>query len=135
MDENYESANTKAQLVEQTLINLGFRAKVEDLNAVDAWAGSLPGNVGRFIRRPMVSCANLIHMMPISDIWAGEPRNKHFQAPPLIYTQTVGIGGRFFDLGNETQRLSFQPLAQIDNDKERQWILGATCSMLKRHCA
>lgn len=195
MDENYESANTKAQLVEQTLINLGFRAKVEDLNAVDAWAGSLPGNVGRFIRRPMVSCANLIHMMPISDIWAGEPRNKHFQAPPLIYTQTAGntpfrlslhvgdvghtlivgptgagksvqlniiaasfrkykdarififdkgassmvltagVGGRFFDLGNETQHLSFQPLAQIDNDKERQWVQGATCSTLKRRCA
>lgn len=36
MDEDYEAANTKAQLVEQTLINLGFRAKVEDLNAVDA---------------------------------------------------------------------------------------------------
>ena len=178
MDEDYESANTKAQLVEQTLINLGFRAKVEDLNAVDAWAGSLPGNVGRFVRRPMVSCANLIHMMPISDIWAGEPRNKHLQGPPLIYTQTAGntpfrlslhvgdvghtlivgptgagksvqlniiaasfrkykdarififdkgassmvltagVGGRFFDLGNENQRLSFQPLAQIDNEKE-----------------
>ena len=192
MDENYESANTKAQLVEQTLINLGFRAKVEDLNAVDAWAGSLPGNVGRFIRRPMVSCANLIHMMPISDIWAGESRNKHFQAPPLIYTQTAGntpfrlslhvgdvghtlivgptgagksvqlniiaasfrkykdarififdkgassmvltagVGGRFFDLGNETQHLSFQPLAQIDNDKERQWVQEWLCDFIRQ---
>ena len=76
MDEDYETVNTKAQLVEQTLINLGFRAKVEDLNAVDAWAGSLPGNVGRFIRRPMVSCANLVHMMPISDIWAGSAMRR-----------------------------------------------------------
>ncbi|MBR0289575.1 MAG: hypothetical protein IJQ82_11410 [Selenomonadaceae bacterium] len=33
------------------------------MNAVDSWAGSLPGNVGKY---------------------------KHFQAPPLIYTQTVG---------------------------------------------
>ncbi|MBR5745368.1 MAG: hypothetical protein IKX94_08635, partial [Muribaculaceae bacterium] len=48
---------------------------------------------------------------------------------------TAGVGGRFFDLGNETQHLSFQPLAQIDNDKERQWVLGATCSTLKRRCA
>ncbi len=79
-----EVANAKAQLVEQTLINLGFRVKIEDLNTVDAWMGSLPGNIGRFVRRPMVSCANLVHMMSISDIWAGDPRNKYFQAPPLI---------------------------------------------------
>ena len=89
-DENIDVVNTKAQLVEQTLINLGFRAKVEDLNAIDAWMGSLPGNVGHFIRRPMISCANLVLMMPISDIWAGEALNKHFKAPPLIYTQTAG---------------------------------------------
>ncbi len=192
MDEDYETVNTKAQLVEQTLINLGFQAKIEDLNAVDAWAGSLPGNVGRFIRRPMVSCANLVHMMPISDIWAGEPRNKHFNAPALIYTQTAGntpfrlslhvgdvghtlivgptgagksvqlniiaasfrkykdarififdkgassmvltagVGGKFFDLGNESKHLSFQPLAQIDNDKERQWVQEWLCDFIRQ---
>ena len=192
MDEDADLVNTKAQLVEQTLINLGFRAKIEDLNAVDAWAGSLPGNVGRFVRRPMVSCANLVHMIPISDIWAGEPRNKHFQAPPLIYTQTAGntpfrlslhvgdvghtlivgptgagksvqlniiaasfrkykdarififdkgassmvltagVGGRFFDLGNENQHLSFQPLAQIDNDKEKQWVQEWLCDFIRQ---
>jgi len=181
MDEDMEAVSTKAQLVEQTLINLGFRAKVENLNSIDAWMGSLPGNVGHFIRRPMASCANLVHMMPISDIWAGEPRNRHLQGPPLIYTQTAGntpfrlslhvgdvghtlvvgptgagksvqlniiaasfrkykdsrvfifdkgassmvltagVGGKFFDLGNEAQHLSFQPLAHIDDDKEKQW--------------
>lgn len=191
-DEDYETANTKAQLVEQTLINLGFRAKIEDLNAVDAWMGSLPGNVGRFVRRPMVSCANLIHMMPISDIWAGEPRNKHLKGAPLIYTQTAGntpfrlslhvgdvghtlivgptgagksvqlniiaasfrkykdarififdkgassmvltagVGGRFFDLGNEKQHLSFQPLSQIDNDKEKQWVQEWLCDFIRQ---
>ena len=160
MDEDYETVNTKAQLVEQTLINLGFRAKIEDLNAVDAWAG--------------------------------ESRNKHFQAPPLIYTQTAGntpfrlslhvgdvghtlivgptgagksvqlniiaasfrkykdarififdkgassmvltagVGGRFFDLGNENQHLSFQPLAQIDNDKEKQWVQEWLCDFIRQ---
>ena len=49
-DENEEAANQKAQIVEQTLINLGFRAKIEDLNAIDAWMGSLPGNVGLLAR-------------------------------------------------------------------------------------
>jgi len=140
----------------------------------------------------MISCANLVHMMPISDIWAGEPRNKHFKAPPLIYTQTAGntpfrlslhvgdvghtlivgptgagksvhlniigasfrkykdarvfifdkgassmvltagVGGKFFDLGNENQHLSFQPLAQIDDDKERQWAQEWLCDFIRQ---
>ena len=35
MDEDYKAANTKAQLVEQTLINLGFRAKELIWNALN----------------------------------------------------------------------------------------------------
>ena len=191
-DENEEAANQKAQLVEQTLINLGFRAKVEDLNAIDAWMGSLPGNVGHFVRRPMISCANLVHMIPISDIWAGETRNKHLKGAPLIYTQTAGntpfrlslhvgdvghtlivgptgagksvqlniiaasfrkykdarvfifdkgassmvltagVGGKFYDLGNENQHLSFQPLAEIDDEKEKQWAQEWLCDFIRQ---
>ena len=29
-------------------------------------------------------------MVPITNIWAGEKRNKHLNAPPLIYTKTIG---------------------------------------------
>ena len=184
MDENPDRADDKAKIVEQALINLGFRAKTEDLNAIDAWLGTIPGNVGRNQRRPILSAGNLIHMMPISDIWAGQPRNKHLGGPPLIYTQTTGntpfrlnlhvgdvghtlivgptgagksvelniiaasfrkykdarvfifdkgasskvltygVGGNFFDLGNEAKgALSFQPLAHVDDPKEQQWVL------------
>lgn len=184
MDEDSQRADDKAKTILQTLANIGFRAKVEDLNAIDAWLGTIPGNVGRNIRRPILSSGNLIHMMPISDIWAGAPRNKHLGGPPLIYTQTTGntpfrlnlhvgdvghtlvvgptgagksvelniiaaswrkykdarvfifdkgasskvltygVGGNFFDLGNEGEgALSFQPLAHVEDPKEQQWVL------------
>lgn len=188
-----DEADVRAKAVVQTINNIGFKAKIEDLNSVDAWMGTLPGNVGRNVRRHMVSCTNLIHMMPLSTIWAGASRNKHLDGPPLLYTQTSGntpfrlslhvgdvghtlvvgptgagksvflnmveasfrkykdarvfvfdkgasnyvltqgVGGTFFDLGNEESgALSFQPLAMIDNDKERQWALEWICDYVRQ---
>ena len=34
---------------------------------------------------------------------------------------TAGIGGDFYDLADEAELLSFQPLANIDDDNERAW--------------
>lgn len=179
-----EEADERAKKVVQAINNIGFKAKLEDLNAVDAWMGSLPGNIGRNARRQLISCGNLIHMMPLSTIWAGESWNKCLGGPPLIFTQTSGntpyrlnlhvgdvghtlivgptgagksvllnvieasfrkyqdarififdkgcssyvltqgVGGRFFDIGNEAEgALSFMPLAHIDDERERQWAL------------
>ena len=49
------------------------------------------------------------------------------------YVLTRGVGGTFFDLGNEESgALSFQPLAMIDNDKERQWALEWICDYVRQ---
>ena len=85
-----QEADNKAKAIEQVINNIGFRAKIEDVNSVDAWMGTLPGNVGRNVRRHLISTGNLIHMIPLSTIWAGEARNKCLQGPPLLYTQTSG---------------------------------------------
>ena len=46
---------------------------------------------------------------------------------------THGTGGTFFDLGNEdTGALSFQPLSQIDDEKERQWALEWICDYVRQ---
>ena len=34
---------------------------------------------------------------------------------------TAAVGGQFYDLAAEGSQLSFQPLAQIDNEKDRAW--------------
>ena len=187
MDENVEAVDEKARIVRQVLNNLGMEAQVELLNSPDAWMGSIPGNLGHYVRLPMVSTGNLVHMMPICDIWAGPERNDHLKAPVLLYTQTAGstpfrlslhigdvghtlvigptgagksvhlnlieaqfrkyrdaqififdkgassriltegVGGIFYDLGNESQGLSFQPLVGVDDERERQWALEWLC--------
>ena len=188
-----QEVDNKAKSIIQAINNIGFKAKLEDLNSVDAWMGTLPGNVGRNVRRHLISVGNLIHMMPLSTIWAGDSRNKCLQGPPLLYTLTSGntpyrlslhvgdvghtlivgptgagksvllnmieasfrkykdsrvfvfdkgasnyvltqgVGGTFFDLGNEEKgALSFMPLAKIDDEKERQWALEWICDYVRQ---
>lgn len=90
LDRDRNIADQKARLVEQALGKMGLTATVETLNAVDAWLGSIPGNVCNHVRRPLISTGNLVHMLPLSDIWAGPERNEHLGGPVLLYTQTEG---------------------------------------------
>ncbi len=68
-----------------------FTCMIETVNAVEAWLGSLPGHVYANVRQPPVSTLNLAHMIPLSAVWAGEARDHHFTAPPLLFGQDGGI--------------------------------------------
>ena len=45
MAEDEDVVNARAKNVKQSLINLGFDAQIEEINAIDAWQGTLVGNV------------------------------------------------------------------------------------------
>ncbi len=76
--------------LERVLHGRGFATIREQLNAVEAWLGSLPGHAYANVRQPVVSTLNLAHMMPISAVWAGPDRNAHLEGPPLLYARTRG---------------------------------------------
>jgi type IV secretion system protein VirB4 len=76
--------------VERVVNGLGFTAKREGVNAVEAWLSSLPGHVYANVRRPLVHTLNLAHLMPLSCVWAGPARNDHLGGPPLLLAQTAG---------------------------------------------
>lgn len=89
----------KVRQVEAAINRAGFVAKVEDLNAVEAWLGSLPGQAYADVRRPLVSTLNLCDMLPLSALWAGPGHNAHLSAecakrgfaqlqPPLMHALT-----------------------------------------------
>ncbi|MDR2399298.1 MAG: conjugal transfer protein TrbE [Endomicrobium sp.] len=79
--------------VKRIIENLGFVARIEDINAVESWLGSLPGHVVQNIRRPLISTFNLAHLMPLSSIWAGDKYCPNDKFPPhspaLMYVQTI----------------------------------------------
>ena len=90
MDTDLEQLEFKRRSVQQILDQQGFVSRVEDTNAVEAWLSSLPGHAYANCRRPMVSSANLVDLMPLSAVWAGPNRDEHLAAPPLMLTQTGG---------------------------------------------
>ena len=79
--------------MEAALNGQGLVAKVEDLNAVEAWLGALPGEaLCRDVRRPLVSTLNLADLLPVSAVWAGPPARILAWAakPPLTVARTTG---------------------------------------------
>ena len=99
----------KVREVESAINRVGFVAKVEDVNAVEAWLGSLPGHAYADIRRPLVTSLNLCDMLPISANWSGPSINAHLSeqatlrgttspVPPLMHARTDGTTPFRFDL-------------------------------------
>lgn len=89
-DPDPAAADEKVRAVERVVNGLGFTAKRERLNAVEAWLSSLPGHVYANVRQPLVHTLNLSHLMPLSSVWAGPARNAHLDGPPLLFAETSG---------------------------------------------
>jgi type IV secretion/conjugal transfer VirB4 family ATPase len=89
-DENPRIADERLRLVEKVIQGRDFTCMVETINAVDAWLGSLPGQVYANVRQPPVSTLNIAHMIPLSAVWAGPARDTHLGAPPLFFARTEG---------------------------------------------
>lgn len=85
-----ERAAEQARAVEATLNAQGFVARTEDLNAVEAWLGSLPGEPYADVRRPLVSTLNLADLLPVSAVWAGPAEDRQLSGPPLAVARTSG---------------------------------------------
>lgn len=85
-----EAANESVRQIQQVTDSLGFVTQVENVNAVEAWLGSLPGQAYADARRPVLLSPSLAHLLPLSAIWAGPERNAHLNGPPLMLTATDG---------------------------------------------
>lgn len=93
-DENIDKLEENLKEVKSALEKLGFMARVETINAVEAYLGSLPGFVYPNLRRPVINTLNLAHLIPLASIWAGEKYNPSDKfppnSPPLMQVITYG---------------------------------------------
>jgi type IV secretion system protein VirB4 len=90
MDADPRVATERARAVEGVMNARGLIARTEDLNAVEAWFGSLPGEPYADVRRPMVSTLNLADLLPVSAVWAGPASDRRLDGPPLAVARTSG---------------------------------------------
>lgn len=95
-DTDPNALRAKVAEVTKILDGRGFVSVVESTNAVDAWLGSLPAHPFANCRRPPVSSLNLVDMMPLAGVWAGEETNEHYSKvagvsiPALLLALTAG---------------------------------------------
>ena len=84
----------QAREARKALLNLGFGARIEDINAVEAYLGSIPGHGYPNVRRPILHTLNLADLLPITAVWAGPAVNPcpfyPENSPPLSYAATTG---------------------------------------------
>ncbi len=72
----------------------GFQARIETVNAMEAFLGSLPGHGYQNIRRPLIHSLNLADLLPLTSVWPGLEKNPcsyyPSNSPPLLYAATAG---------------------------------------------
>jgi type IV secretion system protein VirB4 len=83
MDEDREKLETSARQVEKAINRLGFAARIETINTLDAYLGSLPGHGVENVRRPLINTMNLADLLPTSTIWTGLNKAPCPMYPPL----------------------------------------------------
>lgn len=87
-EEDRESLQEKAEAIRRLVQAEGFGARVETLNATDAYLGSLPGNWYCNIREPLINTRNLADLVPLNSVWSGNPVAPcpfyPANAPPLM---------------------------------------------------
>ncbi|MGV2068371.1 conjugal transfer protein TrbE [Agrobacterium sp. 22-226-1] len=91
-DENREALSKKAEAVRRLIQAEGFGARIESLNATDAFLGSLPGNWYANVREPLINTNNLADLIPLNSVWSGNPAAPcpfyPENSPPLMQVAT-----------------------------------------------
>lgn len=94
MHTDRELLTEQAREVRKALLNLGFGARIEDINSVEAYLGSIPAHAYPNVRRPILHTLNLADLLPITAVWAGPSFNPcpfyPEKSPPLSYSATTG---------------------------------------------
>ncbi len=93
-DEDVDKLHENTRMVMKKIQNLGFACRLETINAVEAWRGSLPGDGYRNVRRVLLHTLNIADLLPITSVWAGLRENPSRlmpkNSPPLLFAATTG---------------------------------------------
>ena len=94
MDGDHVTVDRRAHEVVARLSDAGYPARVETVNAVEAFLGTLPGHGTPNVRRALVTSRNVADMLPLSSVWPGKAHNTSLffgpKTPPLLHAATSG---------------------------------------------
>jgi type IV secretion system protein TrbE len=102
MDPDPVRASYVASEILKALNDAGFTGRIETVNALDAYLGSLPGHGYPNLRRPLISTRNIADLLPVTSVWPGLANNpcSFFppKSPPLMWPATDGATPFRFNL-------------------------------------
>ncbi|MDR3740812.1 MAG: conjugal transfer protein TrbE [Terracidiphilus sp.] len=94
MDESRGVVEENARSIARAIAREGFAARVETLNTMEAWLGTLPGQLRPNVRRPLIHTLNLADLLPLASVWPGLEHNPcpfyPPDSPPVLYAATIG---------------------------------------------
>jgi len=94
MNENREQLEAASRQVEKAINRLGFAARIETINTLEAFFGSLPAHGVENVRRPIINTMNLADLLPTATIWTGHANAPcpHYplMSPALMHCVTSG---------------------------------------------
>jgi type IV secretion system protein VirB4 len=93
-DPDPQRADAVAAEIVKTLHDSGYTGRVESVNALEAFLGTLPGHGYPNLRRPVVSTRNVADLLPVTSVWPGLATNPSPffppASPPLLWAATAG---------------------------------------------
>ena len=94
MGESRETIQDEARIISRELRRFGFASRIETVNTLEAFLGSVPGHTVPNVRRPLLHSLNFADFMPASSTWPGLAAcpSPLFppKSPPLLYGATSG---------------------------------------------
>lgn len=94
MGEDRAVLTDQSRMIARQIRALGFACRVETVNTMEAWLGTLPGHIHPNVRRPLIHSLNLADLVPISAKWPGQAYNPcplyPPDSPPLMHAATTG---------------------------------------------
>lgn len=91
MDGDRDKVELSARQLEKAITAIGFGARIETINNLEAFFGSLPGHGVENVRRPIINTMNLADLMPTSSIWTGLNFAPCPMYPPLSPPLMQGV--------------------------------------------
>lgn len=94
MEKNEELLKEYSLMIKKLITSLGFNARIEGINCVEAFIGTIPGHIHENVRRFFIHSLNLADLIPKNTIWTGHEFNPcdfyGTEAPALLEAVTVG---------------------------------------------
>lgn len=102
MSDDRDLLHSNSLKLKKIIETQGFVARIETINTVEAFLGTLPANSRANVRRPLISTLVLADILPTSSIWTGSPTNPcdfyPENAPALMQCVTKGNTPFYFNL-------------------------------------